>query len=66
MKINQNKLYCGSDDKKIRVYEISDPKKIEQVEELVGHEDGVISIEFIDKLMYTGSFDQSIRNWEIE
>ena len=66
MKINDTKLYCGCDDKKIRVYEVEVANKIEEVEELIGHDDGVISIEFINKMMYTGSYDQSIRTWEID
>lgn len=63
MKINNGLLYCGCDDRRIRVYQVEDLK---QVEELAGHDDGVITIEFADKMLYTGSYDHSIRSWDIK
>ena len=36
-----------------------------EVEELAGHDDGVISLAFADKMLYSGSFDHSIRSWDI-
>lgn len=63
MKINNGLLYCGCDDRRIRVYSLDDMK---QVEELAGHDDGVISIDFAGDMLYTGSYDHSIRSWDIK
>lgn len=63
MKVLNGLLYCGCDDRRIRVYSIDDLK---QVEELAGHDDGVISIDFAGDMLYTGSYDHSIRSWDIK
>jgi WD40 repeat protein len=63
MKFHNNYLYTGCDDKKIRVY--SWPE-VNEVEELPGHDDGIISIEFASKMLFSGSYDHSIRSWDIE
>ena len=39
---------------------------MEEVEELAGHDDGVISLAFADKMLYSGSFDHSIRSWDLK
>jgi len=36
------------------------------VEDFVGHEDGVLCIEFADNMLYSGSFDHSIRSWNLK
>lgn len=36
------------------------------VEDLEGHRDGVISIEFAGNMLYSGSFDHSIRSWDLK
>ena len=36
------------------------------VEEFIGHEDGVVSLEFCDNNLYSGSFDHSIRSWDLK
>jgi hypothetical protein len=38
---------------------------VTNVEELAGHEDGVISLDFADGMLYSGSFDHSIRSWDL-
>lgn len=35
------------------------------VENFVGHQDGVASLEFADNMLYSGSFDHSIRSWNL-
>ena len=39
---------------------------MEEVEELAGHDDGVISLSFADNMLYSGSYDHSIRSWDIK
>lgn len=62
MEFNNGHLYTGCDDRKIRVYKWPE---IEEVEELAGHDDGVISLSFADFMLYSGSFDHSIRSWDV-
>ena len=73
-------LFTGCDDKTIKVWNIENNYSL--VEEFVGHEgklffffffffllfnsDGVISLEFADSLLYSGSYDHTIRSWNIE
>ena len=63
MKILNGLMYCGCDDRRIRVYTVDELK---QVEELAGHDDGVITIDFAGEMLYTGSYDHSIRSWDIK
>jgi len=63
MKKHDNYLYTGSDDKKIKVWNIADNSLLE---EFCGHEDGVVALEFCDGNLYTGSFDHSIRTWDLK
>lgn len=58
-----NHLYAGCDDRKIRVYKWPE---MEEVEELGGHDDGIISLSFADHMLYSGSYDHSIRSWDIK
>lgn len=53
----------GCDDRKIRVYRWP---AIQEVEELAGHDDGIVSLAFADRMLYSGSFDHSIRSWDIK
>lgn len=39
---------------------------MEEVEELAGHDDGIISLAFADRMLYSGSYDHSIRSWDIK
>ena len=63
MKWHQGYLYAGCDDKKIRVYYWP---HVKDVEELPGHDDGIISLDFASKMLFSGSYDHSIRSWDIE
>jgi WD40 repeat protein len=63
IEFNRGYLYMGCDDRKIRVY--SWPN-IQEVEELAGHDDGIVSVAFADRMLYSGSFDHSIRSWDIK
>lgn len=63
MKILNNYLYTGSDDKSIKVWSLE--KKI-SIEDFTDHEDGVSCIEFCDNSVYSASFDNTIRFWRIE
>ena len=33
---------------------------------IISYKDGVISLEFADSLLYSGSYDHTIRSWNIE
>ena len=37
---------------------------MDEVEELAGHDDGIISLSFADHMLYSGSYDHSIRSWD--
>ncbi len=50
----------------IKIYEINIKKKVANVEDLNGHEDGVISLEFADGMLYSGSFDHLILSWDLK
>ena len=39
---------------------------MKDVEEFIGHKDGVTCLEFSDKMLYSGSFDHSIRSWDLQ
>ena len=38
---------------------------MQEVQELAGHDDGIISLAFADKMLYSGSYDHSIRSWDL-
>jgi F-box and WD-40 domain protein 1/11/F-box/WD-40 domain protein 7 len=63
MEYNNKLVYTGCDDRKIRVYRWPE---IVEIEELAGHEDGVISLTFADRMVYSGSYDHSIRSWDLK
>jgi WD40 repeat protein len=63
MEFNRGYLYLGCDDRKIRVYTWPE---LQEVEELAGHDDGIVSLAFADRMLYSGSFDHSIRSWDIK
>ena len=63
MEFLDNHLFTGCDDRRIRVYSWPD---MEEVEELAGHDDGIISLSFADNMLYSGSYDHSIRSWDIK
>ncbi|EDK31280.1 hypothetical protein TTHERM_00443109 (macronuclear) [Tetrahymena thermophila SB210] len=64
MKILDNYLYTGGDDRRIKVWDLS--TKLTLVEDFIGHEDGVVCIDFADNMLYSGSFDHSIRSWNLK
>ncbi len=33
---------------------------------MVGHEDGITALEFADSNLYSGSYDHSIRSWDLK
>lgn len=64
MNILDKYLYTGGDDRRIKIWDIS--KDFANVEDLNGHEDGVISLEFADGMLYSGSFDHLILSWDLK
>lgn len=80
MKILNDYLYTGGDDKRIKVWDLKKKcskfimllfvnlfnlNTVTLVEDFVGHEDGVVCIDFADNMLYSGSFDHSIRSWNL-
>ena len=63
MDILDKYIYVGTDERKIRVYNL---KNWQLVEEFQGHDDGITQIAFADNMLYSGSFDHSIRSWELK
>lgn len=54
----------GCDDRKIRVYSWPGTQ---EVKELEGHDDGIVSVAFAYRMLYSsGSFDHTIRSWDIK
>ena len=56
-------MFSGGDDRSIIVCDADAGKLLEQ---LIGHENGVTSIAFAHKDLYTGSFDHSIICWDLD
>jgi F-box and WD-40 domain protein 1/11/F-box/WD-40 domain protein 7 len=56
-------VYVGTDERKIRVYLLSNWTLIE---EFLGHEDGITAIAFADNMLYSGAYDHSIRSWDLK
>lgn len=63
MKKLNNYLYVACDDKIIRVFNL---KNFKLLEEFVGHEDIISSLEFADCMVFSASFDHSIRSWDLK
>jgi len=63
MKIWDKYLFSGSDDKSIKVFDLELNK---MVDEFTDHNDGVVSLEFCDNSLYSGSFDHLIRYWNLD
>lgn len=58
----KNLIFIGPDDNSIKVY---NPKTLELVEELFGHDDLVNCLVFNEKFVYSGSYDHTIRTWDV-
>ena len=56
-------MYVGTDDKKIKVFEL---KSWELKEVLLGHKDGVTCLAFANDMLYSGSYDHLIKSWNLE
>ena len=63
MEILEKYIYIGTDDKRVKVFHID---TWHMSEEFVGHEDGITAVAFADDMLYTGSFDHSIRSWDLK
>lgn len=61
-KIWKNYIFVGTDEKVIKVY---NAKSFELVEELNGHNDCITSIEISDKYLFSGSYDHTIKSWDL-
>ena len=72
-------MFSGGDDKRIKVWDLKSSKTgifedifrdnlftVKEVEEFVGHKDGVTCIVFSGEILYSGSFDHSIRSWDLQ
>ena len=63
MEILEKFIFIGYDDRKVKVFSIDTWL---MKEEFVGHEDGITQIAFADDMLYTGSFDRTIRSWDLK
>lgn len=63
MSVLEPYIYIGTDDKKIKVYDL---KSWELKEELDGHVDGVTTLAFANGMLYSGSYDHLIRSWDLQ
>lgn len=62
MLVNNNRLYTASDDKSVRVFDIV---KGTCLDALSGHTDGVTSLSVAGDILYTGSYDGTVREYVI-
>ena len=56
-------MFSGGDDRSVIVWDINTCKILET---LIGHENGVTSLAFAYKDLYTGSFDHHIICWDLQ
>lgn len=61
--IEGNYLYSGGDDNVVRIWNLT---TADQIEQLVGHRNGVTQIVMCNKMIMTGSFDHYIMQWDTE
>lgn len=59
----QNYLIIGTDDHKIKVFE---NKTFKLMDEIEGHQDGVLYMELAADLLYSASFDKKILCWNLQ
>lgn len=62
MKVRNQKLYSGSHDQSIIIWDIESARPLEQ---LFGHTNGVSAIAFANGDLYTGSYDHYICCWDM-
>ena len=63
MEVLDKYIYIGTDEKKIRVYNLSNWVL---VEEFNGHDDGITQVAFADNMLYSGAYDHTIRSWDLK
>ena len=63
LKVHGEYLYSYSDDRTIKIW---DKVSGRCLEDFGGHDDGVTCIEFADGMLYSGSYDHSIRSWDLQ
>lgn len=56
-------LYSGGDDNVVRIWNCDTG---DQIEQLIGHRNGVTQITVANNQIYTGSFDHYILQWDVE
>ncbi len=61
--INENKLYTGSNDNTIRIW---NTETHEEIATLRGHTCGVLCLTLHENKLYSGSYDKTIRIWNTE
>ena len=60
--LGEKHLALGGSDNTIRVYNIESGTLVEQLQ---GHTGTVASLKFIDNVLYSGSFDTTVRRWNL-
>ena len=63
LKTHGDYLYSHSDDRTIKVWDKASGRCLE---DFTGHDDGVTCIAFADGMLYSGSYDHSIRSWDLQ
>lgn len=63
LKVHENLLFSGGDDKTIRVWDIESTTLLD---ELIGHENGVTQLEIANGELFSGSYDHTIICWDID
>lgn len=64
--MHENLVFGGGDDAVIYVWNLSLKGPQFLVDEMHGHNGGIITLALCDESLFSGSLDQSVRSWDLK